>query len=105
LFFADIRACARSIKRDALITANNSLNSPDVLFSQCRNYGYNIYEMSKVEDLVVVEDMSSQPRVLPGGKTVEYGPTYKQLSAISHGKPVVAVTIADSDYHTAPDLV
>jgi hypothetical protein len=104
-FFEEIRAYARSIKRDALITANNSLNSPEALFSQCRSYAYNIYEMSKTEDFVVVEDMASQPRTLPGEKTVEYGPTYKQLNAISHSKPVVAVTIADADYHTAPHLV
>jgi hypothetical protein len=52
-----------------------------------------------------VEDMSSQPRTLPGGQVIEYGPTYKQLHAISHGKPVVAVTIAEADYHTPPNLV
>src|SRR5205807_8721566 len=67
-FLADMRAFARSVKKDALITANNSLNSADVLFSQCRSYAYNIYEMSKAEDYVVVEDMSSQPRVLANGK-------------------------------------
>jgi methylmalonyl-CoA mutase cobalamin-binding subunit len=49
--------------------------------------------------------MSSQPRTVAGGRTIEYAPSYKQLTAISHGKPVVAVTIADADYHTAPDLV
>jgi hypothetical protein len=104
-FLADIRTYARTIKRNALITCNNSLNSADVLFSQSRTYGYNIYEMSKTEDLVVVEDMNSQPRTLANGQTIEYGPTYKQLQAISHNKPVVAVTIADADYHTAPNLV
>ncbi|MDB6124532.1 MAG: hypothetical protein JWQ71_3525 [Pedosphaera sp.] len=104
-FMAEMRNYARTLKRYALITCNNSLNSADVLFSQSRTYGYNIYEMSKTEDLVVVEDMSSQPRTLADGQTVEYGPTYKQLQAISHGKPVVAVTIADADYHTAPNLV
>ena len=104
-FLADIRAHARTIKKGALITANNSLNSSDVLFSQCRTYGYNIYEMSQAEDLVVVEDMSSQPRILANGQTLEYSPTYKQLHAISHGKPVVAVTLADADYHTAPHLI
>jgi hypothetical protein len=104
-FLADIRTYARSINRRALITANNSLNSADVLYAQCRNYGYNIYEMSQAEDFVVVEDMSSQPRSLPNGQTIEYGPTYEQLHAISHGKPVVAVTLADSDYHTPPHLV
>src|SRR5437764_10282638 len=76
-FLAEMNACARSIKKDALITANNSLNSPDVLFSQCRRYAYNIYEMSKTEDYVVVEDESSQPRTLPNGNTLEYGATYK----------------------------
>jgi hypothetical protein len=104
-FFADMRKYAHSIKPNALITANNSLNSSEVLFSQCRSYAYNIHEMSKTEDYVVVEDMATQPRILPTGQTIEYGPTYKQLVAISHGKPVVAVTIADADYHTAPDLV
>ena len=104
-FFAEMRDFARSVKRGALITANNSLNSADALFSQARTYGYSIYEMSQAEDFVVVEDMSSQPRTLADGRVIEYGPTYKQLHAISHGKPVVAVTIADGDYHTPPNLV
>ncbi len=104
-FLADMRRYARTIKPGALMTANNSLNSADVLYSQCRNYGYNIYQMSQAEDFVVVEDMSSQPRSLPGGQTMEYGPTYQQLRAISHGKPLVAVNLAESDYHTAPNLV
>jgi len=92
-FFADMRNYARSIRPNALITANNSLNSAEVLFSQCRSHAYNIHEMSKTEDYVVVEDMSSQPRILPNGQTIEYGPTYKQLTAISHGKPVVDVRL------------
>jgi hypothetical protein len=104
-FLADIRAYARTIKPDALITCNNSLNSPEAFFSQCRTYAYDIYQMSKVEDLVVVEDMASQPRVLPDGKAVAYGPVYQLLRAISHGKPLVAVTLADGDYHTPPDLM
>ena len=103
-FLAEIRTFARTIKRNALVTANNSLNSKEVLYSQCRTYGYSIYEMSRAEDLVVVEDMSSQPRVL-NGQAVEYGPTYRQLFAISHGKPVVAVCLADADYHTPANLV
>ena len=54
-FFREMRAYARTIKKDALITANNSFNSADVLYAQCRNYAYDIHEMSKTEDLVVVE--------------------------------------------------
>ncbi|MEO7298825.1 MAG: hypothetical protein ABI042_09645, partial [Verrucomicrobiota bacterium] len=104
-FLAEIRRFARTIKRDALITCNNSLNSPSVFFSQNQDYGYNIYEMTKVEDFVVVEDQSQQPRGLPNGTTIEYGYVYKLLNAISHGKPVVAVTIVDGDYHTPPNLV
>jgi hypothetical protein len=104
-FFRNMRAFARKHKAGALITANNSLNSADVLYSQCRAYAYNIFEMSQAEDFVVVEDMSSQPRMLPGGAMIEYGPMYKILKGISHGKPVAAVTIADSDYHTAPNLM
>ena len=104
-FMAEISGYARTLKKDALVTCNNSLNSPDVFFSQCRTYGYNIFEMSKVEDLVVVEDMANQPRVLANGKVAEYGPVYEMIQAISHGKPLVAVTIADGDYHTPPNLV
>jgi hypothetical protein len=103
-FLADMRAYARTIKPGALVTCNNSLNSPDVLFRQCRTYGYNIDALSRVEDLVVVEDMTSQPRVLANGTTVEYGPTYEVLRSVSHGKPVVAIALADGDYHTPPDL-
>jgi hypothetical protein len=81
------------------------LNSPDRLYAQSRVHGYNIHEMSKAEDFVVVEDMVTQPRVEPGGGTFEYGPTYELLHAISDGKPIVAVTLAGGDYHTAPNLV
>jgi len=104
-FLAEMRGCARSIKHDALITANNSLNAPDALYSQCRTYAYNIYELSQVEDFVMVEDMCSQPRTRADGQVIEYGPTYRQLQAISHGKPVVAVTVADADYQTPPHLM
>jgi hypothetical protein len=103
-FIAEMRSYARTIKRGALITCNNSLNSPDVLFSQNRADGYNINELSRTEDFVVVEDMVSQPR-MAGGRAWEYGPTYRQLHAISHGKPVAAVTVADADYHTPPNLM
>jgi hypothetical protein len=103
-FLAEIRAYARTIKSGALITCNNSLNSAEVLFSQCQTYGYNIHAMSRVEDLVVIEDMAGQPRVLADGTVVEYGPVYEILHAISHDKPVVAVTLADADYHTPPNL-
>jgi hypothetical protein len=104
-FLAHIRDFARTIKLNVLITCNNSLNSPGVLYAQCRTYGYNIWELSKVEDFVVVEDMVSQPRIEADGRVFEYGPMYKQLHAISHGKPIVAVTLANGDYHTPPNLV
>jgi hypothetical protein len=104
-FLADMRTYARSINPLALVTCNNSLNSPSVFYSQSRTYGYNIEEMSKAEDLVVVEDMNNQPRTEANGQTIEYGPTYKMLQAISHEKPIVAVTIANGDYHTAPNLM
>ncbi|MEO7299977.1 MAG: hypothetical protein ABI042_15530 [Verrucomicrobiota bacterium] len=104
-FMADMRTYARTIKPGALITCNNSLNSPEAFFSQSRSMGYNIFEMSKVEDLVVVEDMANQPRVLANGTVMEYGPVYELLRAISHNKPLVAVTIADGDYHTPPNLM
>ena len=104
-FLAEMRRYARTIKSGALITCNNSLNAPNVLFSQARTYGYNLFEKSQAEDLVVVEDMSHQPRLLANGRTLEYGPNYRQLTALSHGKPIVAVTIAEGDYHTPPNLV
>jgi hypothetical protein len=104
-FLADMRTFARTINPHALMTCNNSLNSPDALFAQCHNFAYDIFEMSKVEDLVVVEDMATQPRVRSDGTIAEYGPAYEILAAISHGKPVVACTIADGDYHTAPNLM
>ncbi len=104
-FLADIRTYARTINPHALITCNNSLNSPEVFYAQCRTYAYNIRELSKAEDYVVVEDQNMQPRTEASGRTFEYGATYKQLHAISHNKPVVAVTIANVDYHTAPNLM
>jgi hypothetical protein len=104
-FLARMRAFARSIDPNALVTCNNSLNSPEALYAQSRSYAYNIHELSKAEDYVVVEDMTTQPRTEADGRIVEYGPTYKQLHAISHGKPMVAVTIAGGDYHTPPNLM
>jgi hypothetical protein len=104
-FLKTIRDHARTLKPDTLVTCNNSLNTPSVLFSQAQMYGYNIYEMTKSEDLLVVEDMTTQPRMLPGGRTLEYGPTLAQLHAISRGRPIVANVCAEGDYHTAPNLV
>lgn len=104
-FLAEMREWARTINPDALITANNSTNSPGVLYSQCTTYGYSPFEMSRSEDFVVIEDMGSQPRTTDDGKVIEYGPTYKQLKALCHGKPLVVCTIADADYHTPPNLM
>lgn len=104
-FLIAMRKSSRAINPRALITCNNSLNSPGVLYSQCQNYGYSIDELSKAEDFVVVEDMGSQPRTEANGQLVEYGPIYRQLHAIIHGKPIVAVTLAGADYHTAPSLM
>lgn len=103
-FFADMRRHAKSLNPDALITANNSLNAPTVLYSQTQTHGFSLLEMSRAEDLIVVEDTATQPRTLPSGKFIEYGPTYKQLHSIIHGLPLVAVTIAEGDYHTPPNL-
>lgn len=104
-FLDEIQKFVHTVKPQALITCNNSLNTPTVFFSQARNYGYNIHEMSKTEDFVVVEDGANQPRTLADGNTVEYGHMYELLHAISHKKPVVAVTIVDGDYTTAPNLM
>jgi hypothetical protein len=104
-FLAHMRSFARTVDAAALVTCNNSLNSPDRLYAQCRAHAYHIGEMSRAEDFVVVEDMFTQPLTLADGRTVEYGPTYKQLHAISHGKPIVATTLANADYHTPPHLV
>jgi len=104
-FIADMRTYACSIKPHALTTCNNSLNSPEVFFSQCRAMGYNINALSQVEDYILVEDMGNQAHKSADGRFFEYGPTYKQLHAISHGKPIVACTLADADYyHISPDL-
>lgn len=104
-FLAEMRKFARTVNPQALVTCNNSLNSPGVWYSQCRTYGYDIHELSKVEDYVVVEDMATQPRTESNGISFEYGPTYKLLHAISHGKPIVAVTLVKDDYHTPPNLM
>jgi hypothetical protein len=104
-FLTDMRTRARQLKPQALITCNNSLNSPDAFFSQCRTYGYNIDALSRAEDFVLVEDMVTQPRVLPDGTAIEYGPVYEMLHAIAHDKPVVACVLAEGDYHTPPNLM
>jgi hypothetical protein len=104
-FLREMRTYARSINPKALITCNNSLNTPDAFYSQCRTYGYDIDELSKVEDLIVIEDMATQPRVTANGSVIEYGPVYEMLHAIAHDKPIVAVVLADGDYHTPPNLM
>jgi hypothetical protein len=104
-FLSEMRAHARTIKPSAPVTCNNSLNSPEAFFSQCRTFAYNIHEMSRVEDLVVVEDMATQPRILADGRVMEYGPVYEMLHAISRGKPLVATVLAEGDYHTPANLV
>src|SRR5262245_33023570 len=43
-FLADMRAAVRAKWPHALVTANNSLNSVDAFYSQCRGYAYNIHE-------------------------------------------------------------
>ncbi len=48
-FLAEMRQYARTIKPAALITCNNSLNTPDRLYAQCRSYAYNINNLSTVE--------------------------------------------------------
>lgn len=103
-FLAEMRAYARSIKRGALMTCNNSLNAPDALFAQCRSMGYDINSASYSEDFITIEDMATQARKLPDGRTIEYGPIYKELHAIDHGKPIVATTLAEADYHASPNL-
>jgi len=104
-FLGHIREYARTLNPRALITANNSTNQPTVLYSQCRSYGYSPFEMSRTEDFVVLEDMATQPRSTDEGRVYEYAPTYKQAQALCHDKPLVAVTIAEGDYHTPPNLV
>jgi len=104
-FFAEMRRHARTLLPHAVVTANNSTNQPQVLYSQCNLYGYSPYEFSKTEDFVVVEDMGAQPRTDDDGKVYEYGPTYRQLQGLCHGKPLVVCTIAGTDYHTPPNLV
>ncbi len=103
-FFAEIRDYAKGINPKALITANNSLNSPEVIFSQCHTYGYNIKEMSKAQDFVVIEDMQSTPRRKADETLIECSPVYDLVHSIIHSKPLVAVTIADGNYHTPPHL-
>ena len=104
-FLAEMRAYARTIKPDALVTANNSLNSPQAFYSQCQDYAYNIAELSKAEDFIVLEDMGTQPRMTAKGDILEYGPTLRMVRAIANAKPIVNVTIAEADYHTPPNLM
>lgn len=61
------------------------MNHPD--WRACQMY--NIVEMSKVEDLVVVEDMSSQPRVAVG-----------KPSLTVHGPPAVRAVVRDQPART-----
>jgi len=103
-FLSEIRNYAREINPKALITANNSLNTPEVMFSQCHRYAYNIKEMSKSQDFVVIEDMRSTPRRTAQGKIIECSPVYNLVNSVIGSKSLVAVTIADGDYHTPPNL-
>jgi hypothetical protein len=70
-FLTDMRAYARALEPHALMTCNNSLNSPDVLFSQCRSMGYNINALSQAEDFITIEDMGAMARKLPDRRIFE----------------------------------
>lgn len=103
-FLEEMRNVAKQINPSAVITANNSLNAPEVIFSQCHRYGYNLQEMSRSQDFVVIEDMQSAPRRTANGIFVECSPVYHLVHSIIGSKPLVAVTIADGNYHTPPNL-
>jgi hypothetical protein len=103
-FLAEMRAYARTIKPRAVMTCNNSLNVPSAIFSQCRVMGYDLDTASQAEDFITIEDMATQARRLDNGKVVEYAPTYHELHAVCHSKPIVATTLCEGDYHAAPHL-
>ena len=93
------------LRTHALVALGAALATALVAWSLDAAAAQNIDAMSRVEDLIVIEDMATQPRVLPDGSTVEYGPVYEMLHAIAHGKPIVATVLADGDYHTPPNLM
>ncbi len=97
-FFREMRAYGESLKPGFILTGNNSLNTWDSFYSQPQDYGYSIPEQSKHEDVVTIEDMSSQPRRDASG-FVSYGSTLRLLHAIT-SQPLSVCTI-DGNY-TAP---
>lgn len=100
-FLREIRDYARTIKQDFILTCNNSLNTWDSFYSQPRYFGYSIYELSKSEDLVVIEDVSSQPR-REGDSFISYAGTIKMIHSVGRDLPLVVCTIAHGNYWTPP---
>ncbi len=98
-FFREMREYGRSLKPGFILTVNNSLNSWDSFYSQSQDYGYSILEQSRHEDVVTIEDMSSQPR-RDGAAFVSYAGPLRMLHAINNGRPLSICTI-DGNY-TAP---
>ncbi len=102
-FLREMRDYGRSLKRDFILTANNSLNTWDSFYSQPRDFAYSIPEQSKQEDVVTIEDMSSAPR-RGGNGFVSYAGTLRLLHAISNSRPL-SICTTDGDYVAPADLM
>lgn len=102
-FIREMQAYCKTLRPGFLLTVNNSLNAWDSFYSQLRQYGYSIAEQSRHEDLVTIEDMSSQPR-RQGNSYVSYGSTLRLIHAIANGRPL-AVCTTDGDYVCPPELM
>lgn len=102
-FIREMRDYARTLKRDFLLTVNNSLNSWDSFYSQPQSFAYSIPAQSAHEDFVTIEDMSSQPR-RQGGRYVSYGSTLRMVHSLSHGRPL-SICTTDGDYLGPPGLM
>jgi hypothetical protein len=102
-FIREMRGYCRSLKSGFLITVNNSLNSWDSFYSQPRGYAYSIPQQSQYEDLVTIEDMSSQPR-RQGDAYVSYAGTLRLLQALANGRPL-SICTTDGDYVCPPAMM
>jgi len=103
-FIREMREYASSLKPGFIVTCNNSLNSWDGFYAQARTHGYSIPELTRWEDLVLIEDMANQPR-REGDGHISYAQTLRMLPAISRGKPINICTLVSGDYTTPPNLM
>jgi len=92
-FIGDMRGIARRYNSNAIVFANNSLNSPHFLYQDASFGGVSIDMWSKEEDAVLIEDGESAAGKNEGGNIAGYSHMYRLLRSFSHNKPIFSIVL------------